>query len=96
MRLKLFFSVSLIFLLFINIICLPQTISSDLWVTDAQVATTAISGNTLYIGGWFTHVGPPTGGGTTIDATNGNLILSSAKVLGAVHAAVSDGSGHRP
>ena len=40
---------------------LAQSIRQDLYVTDGIVSSAAVSGNTLYVGGVFTRVGPATG-----------------------------------
>jgi hypothetical protein len=40
---------------------LAQNLRQDLYVTDGTVFTAATSGNTLYLGGSFNQVGPPTG-----------------------------------
>src|SRR5690242_495711 len=39
-----------------------QTVRQDFYITDGAVSAEVLSGNTLYIGGSFTHVGPATGG----------------------------------
>src|SRR5207302_990514 len=44
-------------------------IRQDLYVTDNSVFATAISGNTLYLGGAFTNLGPATGSGVPVDAS---------------------------
>ena len=40
-----------------------QQVKSGLWVTDGSVNAIVRNGNTVYIGGSFTQVGPSTGGG---------------------------------
>lgn len=49
----------------------------------------------LYIGGWFTHMGPPTGGFGIVDEDSGLFPLGGnrAYVDGTVYAAVPDGTG---
>src|SRR5947208_7709632 len=41
------------------------------WVTNGTVHAIADAGDTIYIGGWFTYVGPRTGPGVGIDAATG-------------------------
>ncbi len=49
----------------------------------------------LYVGGWFTHMGPPTGGFGVVDEDSGLFPLGGNHpyVDGTVYAAVPDGSG---
>jgi len=49
----------------------------------------------LYIGGWFTHMGPPTGGFGIVDEDSGLFPLGGNHpyVDGTVYAAVADGTG---
>ena len=67
----------------------------ELYATDGIVNATVLSpdGNTLYIGGTFTQVGPRTGGGVPIDSTSALPVGSFPKVGGQVYASVPDGSG---
>jgi len=44
-----------------------------LWVTNGTVYTMARAGGTLYIGGDFSRVGPPTGPAAQIEASNGEI-----------------------
>ncbi len=65
---------------------------------NSRVYTTARSGNTLYIGGDFTFVGPNTGGGAQMSATTGQLAGTPLTIAGGfstghVHAVIPDGSG---
>src|SRR5439155_11662631 len=60
---------------------------------NGTVNAAVLSGGTLYIGGAFTQVGPATGGGVPIDATNGAPVSGFPKVLGSVAAVAPDGSG---
>src|SRR5206468_3212161 len=63
------------------------------WGTDGPVLTIARSGNTLYIGGGFSAVGPCTGDGVSLDRKSGAPRRPFALVNGRVSAVVSDGSG---
>src|SRR5262249_37048478 len=66
--------------------------SPDHWTTDGVVYAVAAADTTIYLGGQFTAVGPPTGGGAAIDAA-GAARAPYAHVRGAVHAVVADGAG---
>ena len=71
-----------------------QTLPDDaFYVTNGTVYASALSGNTLYIGGWFTHVGPATGGGVPIGTATAQPVGTFPKVTGNVMATASDGAG---
>ena len=70
-----------------------QTLQENLYVTNGSVRATVISGNTLYIGGDFTQVGPSTGYGAAIDTSTGNYDAAMPKVNGIINAVVPDGLG---
>ena len=72
---------------------LAQVVDDDLYVTNGGVFSMAISGNTLYVGGDFTQVGPPTGGFVPTDAASGALVSGFPKVNGPLVAIASDGAG---
>ena len=59
-----------------------QIIREDLYVTNGGVSAAVPSGNTLYIGGDFTEVGPATGGWVPIDSTTGAPVSGFPKVAG--------------
>jgi len=63
----------------------------NFYVTNGSVKSTALSadGETLYIGGDFTYVGPKTGGGAIVDTTSA-LKDNSPIVSGVVYASVQD------
>ena len=44
-----------------------QNIAPGFWVTDGTVHAALISGNTLYLGGSFSSIGPPSGANTTVE-----------------------------
>src|SRR5437879_673224 len=70
-----------------------QVVRQDFYVTNGTVNAAVVSGNTLYIGGEFTQVGPATGGGVAIDEASGAPLVVSPSVTGIVLAVVPDGSG---
>jgi len=70
-----------------------QVVREDFYVTNGAVLSTAVSGNTLYVGGDFTQVGPATGGFVPTDATTGAVIGGFPKVNGGINAIASDGAG---
>ena len=66
--------------------------NNDAWETNGQVNAVVRSGNTVYLGGDFTFVGPRTGSFAALGA-GGVPDLSAAKVNGSVNVTVPDGSG---
>ncbi len=71
----------------------PPAINDQLWIANDRVRSVAIVEDTLYLGGDFTHVGPPTGFGAAIDATTGDVDLSWPPVNGVIYDVAGDGSG---
>jgi hypothetical protein len=57
------------------------------------VSAAILSGNTLYIGGNFTRLGPPTGGWVGLGANTGARRSELPRVAGSVAAILADGSG---
>ena len=77
----------------VRVICSPIV---DLYSANAEVTAIALSedGSTLYLGGEFTSVGPPTSTFVAIDGTSGQLTGNALDVFGAfTTAAAPDGSG---
>jgi hypothetical protein len=72
-----------------------QLVDQSLWGVDPAVTITAaaISGNTLYVGGSFSSVGPVIGSGAITDAADGALRPNNPSVAGAVYACIPDGGG---
>ena len=70
-----------------------QTTFNSLYATNGTVNAVVVSGNTIYIGGEFTYVGPNTGAGAAIDTSTGAPDLAFPNVNGVIYAVVSDGSG---
>src|SRR5262249_53335817 len=71
---------------------LAQTPKTDFWETNESTNAGAIVGNTLYIGGDFSYVGPHTGSFATLDAMNGSA-AGIGDVDGTVFAATPDNAG---
>jgi hypothetical protein len=65
----------------------------DFWITDGTVSEIARSGNTVYIGGDFSYVGPLTGSLAVVNGQTGARKLDWPRVDGAINAVVSDGEG---
>src|SRR5438128_2712667 len=72
---------------------MAQLANPNFWITDGTVRATALSGNTLYIGGDFSYVGPNNGGFARLDATSGMVVPGSHHVNGTVYAVAPDGHG---
>src|SRR5262245_10512792 len=76
-----------------------QAIRNDLWMPDGQVNAVAVSNNIVYVGGTFTHVGPPTGAFVGLDPTSGSALQPYPLVGGGVvnsavvWAIAADGNG---
>jgi hypothetical protein len=70
-----------------------QTLRTDFYGTNGTVNAEVISGNTLYLGGSFTRVGPQTGSGVPLDAASGVPVAGFPLVVGQVNAVASDGAG---
>jgi trimeric autotransporter adhesin len=70
-----------------------QILNEALWVPNSTVFTTFRSGNTIYIGGAFTVVGPSTGHGAAIDIISAEPNLDYPKVNGHIFAVANDGTG---
>jgi hypothetical protein len=62
-------------------------------VTNGPVQAIARTADSLFIGGLFTYVGPPTGSGVPVDTGSGVPFSSFAEVNGPVETCAADGSG---
>lgn len=71
-----------------------QSVDSSLAVFSPgdRVLGTATLGDTIYLAGSFSRVGPSTGGGVPVDAVSGSP-LNFPRVVGEVRAVLRDGSG---
>ena len=70
-----------------------QRVQPNLWGTNGTVSAVIRYGNTVYVGGNFTLVGPNTGCGVPIDAITGDPTRTFPRVLGVVRAVLPDGNG---
>jgi trimeric autotransporter adhesin len=70
-----------------------QTLDTTLWVPNAEVKSILRVGNTLYLGGNFTEIGPPTGNGVGIQYPSGAVVPGFPKVTGYVTCVAPDGDG---
>ncbi len=70
-----------------------QTLREEVWVPDGVVLDMAVSGNTLYLGGNFSTVGPASGGGVVLNTTSGAGVQPYPGIGGAVFAVAPDGAG---
>src|SRR5262245_15042585 len=64
----------------------------DAWMTNGSVYTAVQAGNTIYLGGTFTYVGPQTGSFVQLDATSG-VTAPLPATNGIVYAIAADGTG---
>ena len=71
----------------------PRPLPIEAFVTDKAVSALARSGSTVYLGGEFTRIGPPTGGGTVLDPNSGLRASQFPEVRGTAFAIVPDGAG---
>ena len=70
-----------------------QELDARLWGVNGPVRSMARSGQTLYLAGDFSAIGPSTGGGVAIDRESAALDSRFPHVAGRVTAAVPDGRG---
>ncbi len=92
---KPFFCVAF-FLLFTFTAALSQVPEADSarWITNDRVSAIVRSGNTVYLAGSFTHIGPNTGAGVLLNVSDGKLAPAPLlQVDGMVSACIPDGRG---
>jgi hypothetical protein len=70
-----------------------QAADPKFWVPNGGASAIAQVGNTIYIGGNFTLIGPASGGGVPTDPSTGAAAASFPKVSGSVGAIIPDGVG---
>lgn len=80
-------------LLFVSPTVRAQELDTRLWGVNGPVRSMARSGQTLYLAGDFSAIGPSTGGGVAIDRGSAALDSRFPHVAGRVTAAVPDGHG---
>jgi trimeric autotransporter adhesin len=67
--------------------------AEDMWAPNHRVNSIAVSGNTAYIGGQFSHLAPFTGGSARFDSTTAAVDSGWPRVDGEVKALAGDGIG---
>lgn len=71
-----------------------QSVDSTMWCSpDAKMFAMACSGDTLYLAGNFSQLGPAMGGGVPVDRTTGQASAVLYRVAGSVDAVLPDGAG---
>jgi hypothetical protein len=70
-----------------------RTPRQNLWTTNGSVTAIQQVGNTIYLGGGFTYVGPVTGNGVPLSVSDGTPPASFPQVLGFIRTVVADGTG---
>ena len=70
-----------------------QSVDPELCGTNGSVLSLARSGNTLYIGGEFSAVGPCMGSGVPVELSTGVPVRRFPRVSGQILAVVPDGDG---
>jgi hypothetical protein len=69
-----------------------QVVDTPMWVTNGEVLAVVRDGDTIYIGGSFSRVGPVTGGEAVLSATSDEIVFQSCKMIGNIYAVTSDGA----
>jgi hypothetical protein len=73
---------------------LDSTPWAEAWVANGEVKAAVAMGNTLYLGGDFDFVGPPTGSFAAWDLGTGALASTAPqRVVGTIAAIAPDGAG---
>lgn len=74
-----------------NFAAMSISADANFWTPDGPTLASAVSGDTVYIGGDFSVVGPQTGCSALFDS-GGMLVPGWPKVDGTVYAVISDGA----
>ncbi len=72
---------------------LDSQFNPSTWITNGPVYAIAKGEGVVYVGGWFSYIGPNTGSGSPIDLQSGLPLAHSSQVTGIVRACVADGEG---
>src|SRR3712207_1113913 len=80
---------------FLSISLKAQELDSTMWVVDGTVSAIVRDSNTIFLGGNFNYVYPNTGGGATINLSDGRLSNEDRfpQVNGVVYVSLPDGKG---
>src|SRR5262245_23622947 len=70
-----------------------QEIDPGFWSTDGVVHAFESAGDTVFIAGEFTSIGPASGGAALLDIRDASPRANFPRVAGRIRAAVSDGRG---
>lgn len=70
-----------------------QSLRTDLPITNGQVSAQVVKGDTLFLGGSFSYVGPVTGAGVPIDTASASPTASFPAINGTVQVTIPDGTG---
>lgn len=70
-----------------------QTARQDFYITNGTVNAELIAGNSLIVGGQFTHVGPIVGCGVPVDTSTATALPGFPQVNGQIGTVVADGQG---
>ena len=65
-------------------------LDTSLYVTNGTIYDIAVNGETVYIAGDFTRVGPVSGGGAGLDTATGDRIAGFPEINGSVYTVISD------
>lgn len=67
--------------------------AANLWLPNGPINAAAVSGDTLYLGGHFTTIGPAGGSLVALDPTAAAYDPAFPRVSGTVNALIADGAG---
>lgn len=70
-----------------------ESVRPDFDITNGSVAALAKLGDTLYLGGSFSWVGPPSGCALEADWSTGAVVTEFPRILGEIRAVLPDGEG---
>lgn len=68
-------------------------VAHDIWITDGPVYGMTRDADTLYVGGFFSRVGPATGSALLYDPYTAEALVPWPAVAGNVNAVAADGAG---